>query len=61
MRIRLRAVGGHRIPRSTFVTIAIRPSSSEAGRLESVMLRLANREAKYFSRRGWTLAKPGAC
>src|SRR5580700_9734701 len=44
----LRRYHVHRIPRSTFVTIAIRPSSSEAGRLESVMLRLANREAKYF-------------
>jgi len=39
---------GHRIPRSTFVTIAIRPSCSEAGRLESLMPFLANAEAKYF-------------
>jgi len=30
------------------------PLLVEAGRVESVMLRLANREAKYFLRRGWT-------
>ena len=46
----------HRIPRSTLVTTAIRPSNCEAGRPESVMLRLANREAKYFAARGWTRA-----
>ena len=43
----------HRIPHSTSVTIAIRPSC-EAGRLQSLILCLANREAKYFSERDWT-------
>jgi hypothetical protein len=42
----------HCIPHPTFVTIAIRPSSSEAGRLESIKLRLANGQAKYFLREG---------
>src|SRR5690242_16877858 len=43
----------HRIPRSTSVTIAIRPSC-EAGRLQSLILCLANGEAKYFLHEGWT-------
>src|SRR5581483_832638 len=46
----------HRIPHPTFVTIAIRPSSSGAGRLESVKLCLPNGQAKYFCGRGWTRA-----
>jgi hypothetical protein len=48
-----RATRVHRIPRSTFVTIAIRPSA-RGGTAESVMLFLANREAVYFSRVDWT-------
>ena len=47
----------HRIPRSTSVTIAIRPSC-RGGTQESIMLILANREAKYFSSQGWTLICP---
>jgi hypothetical protein len=54
-----RHLRGHRIPRSTFVTIAIRPSD-EAGRPESVMLCLANGEAKYFFRKGWTAIRASA-
>jgi|SRR5579883_30158 len=42
----------HRIPRPTFVTIAKRPSLSGTGWRESVMLCLANSEAKYFLRKG---------
>ena len=52
-RIRLHAACVHRIPRSTSVTIAIRPSA-RGGTTESIMLILANHEAKYFSPRGWT-------
>jgi hypothetical protein len=54
----LRHLRSHRIPRSTFGTIAIRPSD-KAGRLESVMLRLANGEAKYFLSKGWTMTRRG--
>jgi hypothetical protein len=43
----------HRIPHPTFVTIAKRPSD-RGGTVESIMLILANGEAKYFSSRGWT-------
>jgi hypothetical protein len=48
-----RAKSVHRIPRSTFVTIAKRPFG-EAGRSESIKLLLAGREAKCFCLRGWT-------
>jgi hypothetical protein len=42
----------HRIPRSTFVTIAIRPSLVEAGwRDETTYFRKT--EAQYFSREDW--------
>src|SRR6266481_731731 len=49
----------HRIPRSTSVTIAIRPSA-RGGTQESIMLFLPNGEAKYFSREDWTRALPEA-
>jgi hypothetical protein len=42
------------------VTIAIRPSGG-VGRFESIKLFLPNREAKYFSDRGWTLICPTGC
>jgi hypothetical protein len=43
----------HRIPRSTFVTIAIRPSA-RGGTADSIELILANEEVKYFCVVGWT-------
>jgi hypothetical protein len=45
--------GAHRIPHPTFVTIAKRPSI-EAGTATPLLLFLPKREAKYFSREGWT-------
>jgi hypothetical protein len=57
-RIRLRAACVHRIPRSTSVTIAIRPSA-RGGTSESIMVILANREAKYFLPKGWTRCLSG--
>jgi hypothetical protein len=43
----------HRIPHSTFVTIAIRPSD-RGGTAECIVLILANGEAVYFYEMGWT-------
>jgi hypothetical protein len=43
----------HRIPHSTFVTIAKRPSD-ECGTTEVIVVILANGEAEYFSQQGWT-------
>src|SRR5581483_781020 len=46
-------------PRLTFRDDRDTPLLMRRGRLESVMLRLANDEAKYFSPEGWTMALSG--
>ena len=50
----VRMQSGHRIPHSTFVTIAKRPSLFEAGRGELMPVICPTPQAKFFSREGWT-------
>jgi hypothetical protein len=45
----------HRIPHPTFVTIAIRPLDSEAGRREVLKMICPTSEAKYFCSDDWTV------
>jgi hypothetical protein len=44
----------HRIPHSTFVTIANRPSLLEAGRGELMPVICPTSQADFFSKEGWT-------
>jgi hypothetical protein len=46
----------HRIPRSTFVTIAKRPSS-EGGTATDIEVIWVKSELEYFCKRGWTLSR----
>jgi hypothetical protein len=50
----------HRIPHSTFVTIAIRPSLVEAGWREEIT-DFGKTEAEYFSREDWTVESALNC